>query len=228
MARKDLRATWPQAWLTLFGPLLLFFAVRWLVIEPYVIPSGSLIPTLLVHDHIVVNKLAYGIHVPFSKKWIVQWAQPKRGDIIVFRYPSNPDVFYVKRAIGLPGDKISIREGVLFVNGESHPLIPGDGPKSTHLPDDNYRYYIEDNHWVRYLDPAASNFAEVTVPEGHVFGMGDNRDQSSDSRVWGFIPQENLVGRAWLVWLSCDMTLPSAQFLCDPSTIRWDRIFLKP
>lgn len=228
MARKDLRATWPQALLTLFGPLLLFFAVRWLVIEPYVIPSGSLIPTLLVHDHIMVNKLAYGAHVPFSKKWIVQWAEPKRGDIIVFRYPNNPEVFYVKRAIGLPGDKVAVREGVLYVNGEPHPLTAGEGPKSTHLPDDNFKYYREDSHWVRYMDLAGSNFDEVTVPEGHVFGMGDNRDQSSDSRVWGFIPEENLVGRASFVWLSCDMTLPSAQFLCDPSTIRWDRVFLKP
>src|SRR5262245_60651682 len=93
--------------------------MRWLLIEPYVIPSGSMIPTLLIHDHIFVNKLAYGVHVPFSKQWIVAWKNPQRFDVIVFRYPKNPEVFYVKRVVAVAGDKVSVRDGQLHVNGET-------------------------------------------------------------------------------------------------------------
>ena len=118
MAQPDLRATWPQALLTLFGPILLFLGVRWLIAEPFVIPSGSMIPTLHIHDHILVNKLAYGVHVPFSKSWLTHWSNPKRGDIVVFRYPENPDVFLVKRAIGLPGDRVALQSGALRINDQ--------------------------------------------------------------------------------------------------------------
>lgn len=228
MKPRDLRATWPQALATLFGPLILFFTVRWLLIEPYVIPSGSMLPTLSVHDHILVNKLAYGIHVPFSKKWIAQWARPGRGDIVVFRYPENPDVFFVKRAVAVGGDRIALENGVLRVNGEPVPLEKIDPPAPPSFGDDSYEYFREADYRIRYLDQFRAQFEETTVPEGSVFVMGDNRDQSNDSRVWGFVPEENLVGRAWLVWLACDSTLASAQFICDPTTLRWDRIFTRP
>ena len=228
LKRRDLRATCPQALLTLFGPLLLFFTVRWILAEPYVIPSGSMIPTLHIHDHILVNKLAYGVHVPFSKAWIVQWSAPKRGDIVVFRLPSNPDVFYVKRAIGLSGDRIRVDEGVVSINGQPLKLQAIQDPAAPEFRDETFSYFSEENHVVRFRAKEDSFAEEVTVPEGELFVMGDNRDQSSDSRFWGFVPQENLIGRAWLIWLACDYTLPSAQFLCDPKTLRWDRVLLRP
>lgn len=215
--KRDLRATWTQALLTFFTPILLLFSVRWLLIEPYVIPSGSMIPTLLVHDHIFVNKLAYGVHVPFSSKWIVNWQAPKRFDIVVFRYPSNPEVFYVKRIVGIAGDRIEIRDGELIVNGEAVP--------QKKMMENAFEYYDEQNHTVRYMQHKQSQFAEVTVPEGHFFVVGDNRDQSSDSRSWGPVPLDHVIGRASFIWLSCRDTLATARFLCDPQTIRWNRIF---
>ena len=228
MPRRDLRATWPQALLTLFGPLLLFFTVRWLIAEPYVIPSGSMLPTLHVHDHILVNKLAYGIHVPFSKAWIVQWAEPRRGDIVVFRFPQSPEVFYVKRAIGLPGDRVSIEQGILHINDVPVKLEKTSSPAEPEFQNDGFEYFKEDSYLIRYRSQLNASSEEVTVPPGHFFVMGDNRDHSNDSRFWGFVPHDHLVGRAWLIWLACDLTLPSAQFLCDPKTLRWDRVLLRP
>jgi signal peptidase I len=199
-----------------------------MIAEPFVIPSGSMIPTLHVHDHILVNKLAYGLHVPFSKKWIFQWASPRRGDIVVFRYPENPDVFYVKRAIGLGGDRVTMEHGTLVVNGEKLPIERSSPSTAVPADEDSFEYFAENGHLIRYRDQYSASFEEITVPEGKIFVLGDNRDQSNDSRFWGFVPEENLIGRAWLIWLACDATLPSAQFLCDPTTLRWDRVFLLP
>ncbi len=217
MARNDLRATWPQALFTFFAPILILFSVRWLLIEPYVIPSGSMIPTLLIHDHIFVNKLAYGVHLPFSRHWLLNWKTPQRSEIIVFRYPSNPEVFYVKRVVGLAGDKIAVHEGELLVNGEAVP--------QKKFQEAGFEYYEEAQHTVRYLQHSLSNFAEITVPEGSLFVMGDNRDQSSDSRSWGAVPLDHVIGRASFIWLSCRETLATARFLCDPQTLRWNRFF---
>lgn len=223
--RRDLRATWPQALLTFLAPLLLIFCVRWLLIEPYVIPSGSMIPTLLINDHIFVNKLSYGVHWPFSKSWLSRWSQPKRYDIVVFRYPLKPEVFYIKRIVGLPGDRIAVKASRLFINGEEIPrqrVMEGIGS----VPDqeEGFTLFDEQGHVIRHLFPE-SEFAETEVPEGHFFAMGDNRDQSSDSRVWGPVPLDHILGRASFIWLSCEETLATARFLCDPRTIRWDRIF---
>jgi len=226
MTRQDFRATWSQALLTLFGPILLFLGVRWLIAEPFVIPSGSMIPTLHIHDHILVNKLAYGVHVPFSKSWLMHWSNPRRGDIIVFRYPENPDVFFVKRAIGLPGDKVTLQSGALRINDQVLNL-ERITPLATDA-DPAYEFFREEGHVVRYRDQFNAESEPITVPEGKLFVLGDNRDQSSDSRYWGFVPEENLVGRAWLIWMGCDDTLTSAQFLCDPTQLRWDRFFIRP
>ncbi len=221
--KKDLRATWPQALFTFFGPLALVIGVRWLIIEPFVVPSGSMIPTLLIHDHIIANKMVYGIHVPFSKKWILHWSNPKRGDIAVFRYPETPEVYFVKRIVALPGDELQLDHGILSVNGQRQELQPVERPSDA---DDRFEYFKESGHLVRYLDHEIASYASVKVPQGMYFAMGDNRDQSSDSRVWGFVPEENFVGSVQRVWLACEKTLPSASFLCDPSTIRWNRLLL--
>jgi signal peptidase I len=223
MAKKDLRATWPQAFFALLLPVIIILTVRWLVIEPFVIPSGSMIPTLLIHDHIAVNKLAFGIQVPFSDKNLVRWAKPKRGDIVVFRYPQNPQVFYVKRIVGLPGDRMELSNKRLFVNGE-----PVATTEQLELKDENFEYFRESSfgsYTVRYEKESSADFAVMEVPAGRYFVLGDNRDQSADSRVWGFLPEENIIGKAGFIWLSCDQMLSSAPNLCDPQTLRFNRLF---
>lgn len=202
-------------------PVLAVLTLRWLLIEPFVIPSGSMIPTLLVHDHILVNKLSYGLHWPFSAEWILQWSAPKRGEIAVFRFPSQPEVFYVKRIVAVAGDVISMEKGVLLINGEPQPQTP-----LPDLSDEEFDYYRENDFTIRYFKDRHdfASFEERTVPEKNFFVVGDNRDQSSDSRFWGFVPEQNLIGKPSFIWLSCDKTLQSAPFLCDPHFLRWSRI----
>ncbi|MGZ5279360.1 MAG: signal peptidase I [Pseudobdellovibrionaceae bacterium] len=223
---KDLRGTWTQALLTFFAPIFLVVGVRWLLVEPFVIPSGSMLPSLLIHDHIFVNKLAFGVQVPFGNDFLIKWGKPQPGQIVVFRFPSNPDVFYIKRVIAIGGDEVSVHEGVISVNGIEYPQQP--------LPSSGYEegfdYFQETSqasYIVRYLNKESSFNTAQKVPANHFFVMGDNRDQSNDSRFWGFVPESNLVGKAQMIWLSCEETLVSAQFLCDPSTIRWHRLLKK-
>lgn len=221
--KKDLRATWPQALFTFFMPIFLVLGVRWILLEPFVVPSGSMIPTLLIHDHILANKLSYGVHLPFSNKWLVHWSNPQRGDIAVFRYPEKTDVFFVKRIVAIPGDEVSVTHGILSINGKPLGQVDASIPAGA---DHRFQYFTESGHLVRYLEKESSNFHSIKIPEGQYFAMGDNRDQSSDSRYWGFVPEENFVGAVQAIWLSCEKTLPSASFLCDPSTIRWNRVLI--
>lgn len=228
--KMDLRGTWTQALFSFFLPIVLVLTVRWLLVEPYVIPSGSMIPTLKIHDHIFVNKLAYGVQNPFNEKVALAWSLPRRGDIVVFRFPDNPNIFYVKRVVGLPGETVELKNGQLYIN--DMPLDIGPDLQADRFGDEdsaNFEYFKENaeyNYSVRYQNPLGANFGPVKVADDQVFVFGDNRDQSHDSRFWGGVPLVNLIGRAQLIWLSCDQTLASAQFLCDPSTIRWNR-FLK-
>lgn len=223
--RKNLKGTWNQAILTFLFPILLVLTVRWALIEPFVIPSGSMIPNLLVYDHVVVNKLSYGLHVPFSNKWLFQWGQPERGDIAVFKYPENPDVYYIKRLIGVPGDTITSVGGRITLNGQVLNLVQAEATES------GFDYFTETigdrTHLIRFFENRTAETVTFTVPENEYFFMGDNRDQSSDSRIWGAVKNEYLVGRASLIWLSCENTLPTMKFVCDPSQIRWNRIFKK-
>jgi signal peptidase I len=198
--------------------------------EPFVIPSGSMIPTLLVHDHILVNKTSFGVHFPFSEKWAVQWAHPQRGEVVVFKFPQKPEIFYVKRVVAVAGDTVSMSNGQLTVNGVE--ITQNQSTKdwdSGEGDDGDFDYFIEEGHPVRYRKNEAqdSEMAMLTVPPDHFFVMGDNRDQSSDSRVWGFVPEQNLVGQPTIIWLSCDKTLPSAPFICDPQSLRWSRILMR-
>ncbi len=231
-SRRDLRGTWWQGVYSLVWPLLLVFAFRWAVLEPFVIPSGSMIPTLKVHDHILVNKLGYGLKWPWSDDWLLMWAKPQRGDVVVFKYPPNPDLFYVKRLIGIPGDSIHVRDGRITINGESAKLRatkPSNDEDSS-----NFSYFQEDlgsvTHLTRFSndDPAeedAFKDQEFAVPEGEYFFMGDNRHQSLDSRSWGFVPERFIRGKAWIIWLSCDEMLANASFVCNPATLRPKRLF---
>lgn len=228
--RKNLKGTWSQAIANLFIPVLLVLGIRWAIAEPFVIPSGSMIPNLLIHDHILVKKFSLGLRVPFSKTWLIKWQQPQRGQIMVFHYPKNPDVYYIKRLVGLPGDRIILKDNrKLFVNDQEWQAEP---IHQTNFDEGNFDYYLEKTHEgheqiVRYLTGTQQlgGEDEFIVPEGQYFFMGDNRDQSSDSRYWGFVPESYLVGPAGVIWLSCEKTLPTLTYVCDPSQIRWSRIF---
>lgn len=189
------------------------------IIEPYKIPSGSMIPTLFIGDHIFVNKFSYGFKIPFTEFllekpiYMTEQQVPDRGDVIVFRYPRDDSINYIKRVIGLPGDVVSIREKVLYLNNKPIPIEPLSDPslESGIESDDDkkvltlYREKLEDiEHPVLYNMNSLlnSDFGPVEVPEGKLFVMGDNRDRSSDSRIWGFVPMDNVKGKAMFVWLN--------------------------
>jgi signal peptidase I len=203
-----------------FPVLLIVFLLRSFLFEPFRIPSGSLEPTLFAGDFILVNKFDYGIRLPvLHKKLFTNNVQPKRGDIMVFRWPPNPSFNFIKRVVGLPGDKISYINKELFVNGNK---VPQDFIKNSTAFDENGGQWeaIEKNedllgvkHHI-YIDSKKSSldFRDLSVPEGMYFVMGDNRDDSADSRYWGFVPDNNIVGKAILVWLSWDGTNKNVRF----------------
>ncbi|HFC29825.1 MAG TPA: signal peptidase I [Oceanospirillales bacterium] len=195
-----------------FFPVLLFvLVVRTFIFEPFRIPSSSMMPTLLTGDFIYVNKFSYGLKMPVLHDTIIEVGHPKRGDIIVFRYPRDQSVDYIKRVVGLPGDKIryDIRKKELYINGELMPQeyignYKGlmDEAKNASLIE-KYEQLGDKKHLILTKNHAIgpTNFIDVTVPEGHYFAMGDNRDNSADSREWGFVPERNLVGRAVFIWM---------------------------
>lgn len=234
---------WTDGWGSLGLAVLIALFIRWAFIEAYVIPSGSMLPTLQIHDHIFVNKFTYGLRVPFSENWMVKFSEPQRGEIVVFKYPKDMDTFFIKRIVGLPGDKISYQNGTLFINDKAmEKTVPSSDLNYKWLRDadfqrdgnfmdskDNYVHFFEKleevNHsvLVRKGD-VYDEFGPVTVPADHLFVMGDNRNNSSDSRVWGFLPKKNILGRAMFVWLSCEETIPYIPVICNPLTIRWSRL----
>ena len=187
-----------------FPVLLIVFLLRGFIVEPFRIPSGSMLPSLYIGDFILVNKFAYGVRVPVINKKIFETGEPERGDVVVFRYPRDPSLDYIKRIIGLPGDHIAYYNKVLYVNGKPVPrefVGQYKGPGQTFANE-----YIENLDGVKHamlLLPAKPNNlqGEYIVPEGTYFAMGDNRDNSNDSRVWGPVPEENLLGKAFMIWM---------------------------
>lgn len=206
-----------------FPVILAVFLIRSFLVEPFKIPSGSMIPTLLVGDFILVNKYTYGIRLPVINKKVIELNSPQRGDVVVFRYPVDPSLDYIKRVVGVPGDTVEYRNKRLVVNGQALPIRRGDDyldkerlfytPRFVEtLGGVDHETLIEDNappflsHVLQFphrdnCHYNAEGFSCV-VPSGHYFMMGDNRDNSQDSRVWGFVPDENLVGKAFLIWLN--------------------------
>ena len=197
---------------SLFPVLLIVLVFRSFLFEPFKIPSGSMIPTLLVGDFIVVNKFSYGIRLPVLNKKIIDIGEPERGDVVVFRYPKDTSVNFIKRAIGLPGDTIAYRDKQLFINGEKVEETAagrfGSSDVKCTTPAVDASLFWEQlgnaNHNILLHDRSGSRNGQWVVPEGHYFMMGDNRDRSNDSREWGFVPEENILGRAVGIWLNFD------------------------
>lgn len=195
-----------------FPVLFIVFVLRSFLVEPFQIPSGSMLPTLKIGDFILVNKYHYGIRVPVANTKLISINDPERGDVMVFKYPDNPNINYIKRVVGLPGDRIRYVNKAIYVNGQKVPqqfeakldyLSP---PKILAKEDQGG---VVHEIYMNQSSPRA--WPEWVVPEGHYFMMGDNRDNSNDSRYWGFVPDELVVGKAFAVWLHWEswLSLPS-------------------
>lgn len=199
--------------------IMVLIFLRMTVLGNYAVPTGSMNPTILEGDKFFANKLAYSFGFKFNffniiiKKDIIRWSTPKRGDIIAFMYPKDERVDYTKRVVGVAGDRIIVIDKNLYVNGKElslRPLTEEDFKKYKVENLDSYLFFEEDLNGVKHVvqhsilpsDPQLQNTSEVTVPEGYVFAMGDNRDNSSDSRVWGLLPIENITGKLILRWYS--------------------------
>lgn len=204
-----------------FPVILVVFFVRSFIVEPFKIPSGSMMPTLLAGDYILVNKFTYGLRVPILNNTFFEINHPSRGDVFVFHFPPEPSIDYIKRVVGLPGDKIRYQNKRLTINGklldvqdvgDYEYMLPGLNSMTAReyreqLGSVNHSILIHDvvgNYDADAIGAKFANDEEVTVPAGHYLAMGDNRDNSSDSRVWGFVPEKNLVGKAFYIWMNFD------------------------
>ena len=214
---------WVEYSISFFPVILIVFLLRSFLVEPFKIPSGSMIPTLLVGDFILVNKFAYGIRIPVLNRKVLDIGDPQRGDVMVFRYPEDPALDYIKRVIGVPGDRVEYRNKRLTINGQPVAVRQIDDYLSRERMQFSRRFVEQLNgagHEVLVEDDAPAfvpqarsfplsgnctyntNGLACTVPPGRYFMMGDNRDNSADSRVWGFVPDENIVGKAFFIWLN--------------------------
>jgi len=219
--------------------LLLAIVIRTVLFQPFSIPSGSMRPTLLEGDYLFVTKWAYGYSrhsLPFSPDLFsgrIWDSPPQRGDVAVFKYPPNPSLDYIKRVIGLPGDRIQMRDGQLYINGtavarEKTGQIDNPDITEENRPVDVYRETLPNGVSYDTLDLTSNgmsdNTREFVVPEGHYFMMGDNRDNSADSRVFGFVPEENFVGRANIIFFSIGGGASPLEVWKWPSLIRPSRL----
>ncbi|HRJ52107.1 MAG TPA: signal peptidase I [Candidatus Thiothrix moscowensis] len=189
-----------------FPVLLAVLVLRSFVMEPFRIPSGSMLPTLEIGDFILVNKYAYGVRLPVLHTKILETGSPQRGDVVVFRYPVDPTKDYIKRLVGVPGDKVEWNNKTLKVNGvELNRTLAGDyvvadqrgSIKTTRLVED----LLGVKHDILVVPNTGGTSGSIEVPEGHYFMMGDNRDMSNDSRAWKLVPEANIVGKATYVWM---------------------------
>jgi signal peptidase I len=220
---------WVEYSKSFFPVILVVFVLRSFLVEPFKIPSGSMLPTLLVGDFILVNKYIYGVRLPIVNRKIFDINEPRRGEVMVFRYPEDPALDYIKRVVGLPGDEVLYRDKRLRINGEAIATVP-DGEYGyvesgvTFVTAGQFRETLgtrshgiliqSDTPSVHLSGVRAFPFREncaynetgfrCVVPAGHYFLMGDNRDSSSDSRYWGFVPEANIVGKAFMIWWNFD------------------------
>ncbi len=180
--------------------ILIAAFIRTFVIQAFKIPSGSMKPTLEIGDHILVNKFSYGVKIPYLRNTIIPFGQPQRGDIAVFIYPEDKTKDFIKRVIAVGGDTVEIRNKKVFINGEAI--------------NDPYGVHVEDVIYPKAIQ-RRDNLGPIKVPEGTLFVMGDNRDQSYDSRFWGFVKLEDVIGKAFIIYFSWDS---------DESGVRWNRL----
>jgi signal peptidase I len=205
-----------------FPVLLLVLIVRSFLVQPFRVPSGSLEPTILPNDFVAVNQFAYGLRLPVIHTKILAIGRPKRGDVAVFRYPPNPKIDYVKRVIGLPGDRVVYKQKTLYINGKKMPqkflrtgydFAPPDFSIPANVKEETLGA-VKHEIQVRQKGGDNNEF-EVIVPEKSYFMMGDNRDDSADSRYFGFVPETSLIGKAFIIWFSWDSST---------HRIRWNRM----
>ncbi|MFO7603716.1 MAG: signal peptidase I [Gammaproteobacteria bacterium] len=189
----------------IFPVVLIVFLLRGFIAEPFRIPSGSMLPTLEVGDFILVNKFAYGVRIPVWNKKVLGSSVPQRGDVVVFRYPEDPRIDYIKRIIGVPGDEVAYYNKVLYINGkELSQTVVGDyAQDGSYVQYSRFKEELDELHYdILKIDNVGAGDFVIRVPENNYFAMGDNRDNSRDSRAWGFVPDENLVGEAFLIWMN--------------------------
>jgi signal peptidase I len=228
----DKNPWWVEYGASFFPVLLLIFVLRSFIVEPFKIPSGSMMPTLLDGDYVLVNKYTYGVRLPFANRKVIEVNEPQRGEVMVFRYPLDEDLNYIKRVVGVPGDTVAYQDKRLTINGKEILVEPLDdyvyldrnersrdpGAASVILLEQFRESLGQTSHrilnhpdvpaYIRGVNdfPGRENCQYNTsgvvcqVPEGHYFVMGDNRDNSGDSRFWGFVPEENIVGKAFFIW----------------------------
>jgi signal peptidase I len=202
--------TWIEYCKSFFPVILAVLLLRSFLVEPFRIPSGSMMPTLLVGDFILVNKYTYGIRLPVLNTKILEVGKPGRGDVVVFRYPRDPSVDYIKRVVGVPGDRINYYNKVLTINGKPVPQVPagiyvGEGSGVSMSGASERTEQLGDvQHKILVMPHTPGLEGEYIIPEGEYFVMGDNRDNSNDSRYWGTVPETNLVGQAFRVWMNWD------------------------
>ncbi|OFZ20453.1 MAG: signal peptidase I [Bdellovibrionales bacterium GWB1_55_8] len=221
---------WLREGISLLGMLAVVFAIRSSLFEPFKIPSGSMIPTLFIGDYIFVSKFTYGWHLPFSewlgnKVMLTEGSPVGRGDVVVFLYPLDESVNYIKRVVGLPGDSLELRDSVLFINEKPMPLnrVPQALAEKTFKDLDDARFTADSidmfeeeiegkKHFVFYVKRATGHdFGPYIVPEGSFFAMGDDRDYSKDSRFWGPAPLKNIKGKARFIWFSLWLGSPEQE-----------------
>jgi signal peptidase I len=216
--------TWIEYCKSFFPVILAVLLLRSFLVEPFRIPSGSMMPTLLVGDFILVNKFSYGLRLPVLNTKFIDIDKPARGDVVVFRYPKDPSVDYIKRVVGLPGDTVGYYNKAVYINGEQAGQVPagiyiGEGSGVSMSGASKRREQLGDiQHDILVVPRKPDMEGEFVVAEGEYFVMGDNRDNSNDSRYWGTVPEENLVGKAFRVWMNWD----SANDGVD-----WDRLGMK-
>ena len=242
---------WVEQCKGVFPVIAAVLVLRSFLFEPFQIPSGSMMPTLLVGDFILVQKFAYGIKEPLNNRTLLETGHPKRGDVVVFKYPEEPTVDYIKRVVGLPGDRIIYRNKQLFIQPacagsqdcpaiakvEQTFLSSGDFIQSG-VPLERYQEQLgnvshrilknpqQPDYVPMYFHQPGNEADEWVVPEGHYFAMGDNRDNSKDSRFWGFVPERNLVGKAVFIWISFEFERDPGSPIPGwiPTGVRFNRI----
>lgn len=223
-AQKQTKKSFYKEWIEpfLIAAVVALF-IRQFAVEAFKIPSGSMIPTLTIGDHLLVNKFIYGPRIPFTDKRFFAWKEPQRGDIIVFKFPQDESKNFIKRVIGVPGDKIEIRKGVLLINDQPVPIEEArTADAGAQNPVEGWPHVYDERlgqvtHRIQYLrDQSGVDFGPVLVPAQSVFVMGDNRDNSQDSRVWKFVKYNKILGKALIIYWSWDGN--------DGRWLRWERI----